>query len=335
MSTVTSYIKLVQFIEDFASNHRQVQRFQAEFNDQMPNFATNGEAFPVLFMSPVSTTFGEFADAYEVQIYCYSPIQKDRADVNYVHSDTQMILNDLKKYIKDGENQFFGIEADVTSIPMREITTDYVIGNMMTVTIDVDTYGVCDIPFVDAPLYPVSGCNVIYAQYLTCDTLDECGTFNAAIDGLQAEIDALSATTTTNYYTTGATLSGNVLSFDRNDLEDAYNVDLSTLSPPDLSGYLPISGGTLTGPLVGSSISASTLFVTNEDWTIELIDAQTVDFYAPYNLIIQSVDTILSPSTISLFDDDVAYTTGSTITSGSKITVSAATATVINLNTVR
>lgn len=329
---VTSYNSLIQFIESFASNHLQIQRFQAEFEDQMPNFATDGEAFPVLFMSPVSTEFGEFADKYTVNFFCYAPIQKDRSDVNNVHSDTQLILNDLKKFIKNSPNTLFGIEADGNSIPMREITMDYVIGNTMTVTIDVDTYGICDIPFADAPLYPISGCDIIYAQYLTCDTLEDCGTFNTIIDELQADIDTLSAATDLNYYTTGATLSGNVLTFDRNDLEDAYSVDLSTLSP-DLSGYLQLSGGTLTGPLVGTSFSASTLFVTNEDWTIELMDAQTVDFYAPYNMAIVSTDTILSASTVSFLDDGVAYTLGNPIVSGSKISVSAATATVINLNT--
>jgi len=294
---VTSYISLIQFIESFASNHLQVQRFQAEFEDQMPNFATDGEAFPVLFMSPVSTEFGEFADKYTVNFFCYAQIQKDRSDVNNVFSDTQLILNDLKKFIKDSENVMFGIEADANSIPMREITMDYVIGNTMTVTIDVDTYTICDIPFSDAPIYPVLGCDITYARFLTCETLGDCGTFTEAVDNLQEQINALS----------GAT--------------------------PDLSGYLPLSGGTLTGPLVGTSFSASTLFVTNENWTIELMDAQTLDFYAPYNMVIQSYNTILSASTIALFDDDVAYTTGNTIISGSKITVSASTATVINLNT--
>jgi hypothetical protein len=67
-------------------------------------------------------------------------------------------------------------------------------------------------------------------------------------------------------------------------------------------------------------------------FTIELVAALTVDFYAPYNLIITSVSNVLNAPTITIQDDNVAYTLGNTIAIGSKITVTASTASVINLN---
>lgn len=98
---------------------------------------------------------------------------------------------------------------------------------------------------------------------------------------------------------------------------------------------LTTSGGTNysvdINNLSATTISANTLEVTNENWTIELVDAQEVDFYAPYNLQINSIQNILNTPTISLFDDDVSYTLGSTISSGSKITVSADTSSVVTL----
>ena len=72
--------------------------------------------------------------------------------------------------------------------------------------------------------------------------------------------------------------------------------------------------------------------VENEAWTIELIDAQSVDFYAPYNLTIESVTNILNSPTIQIKDDDVSYTLGNSIVVGSKITINASTASVVNLN---
>ena len=72
--------------------------------------------------------------------------------------------------------------------------------------------------------------------------------------------------------------------------------------------------------------------VNAEVWTIELIDAQSVDFYAPYDLTIESVTNILNSPITQIKDDDVTYTLGNTISSGSKITVNASTASVINLN---
>jgi hypothetical protein len=69
--------------------------------------------------------------------------------------------------------------------------------------------------------------------------------------------------------------------------------------------------------------------------TVELIDALTVDFYAPYNLKIQSVTNILNSPTTTLQDDNVAYTLGNTIASGSKITVTVNTAAVVTLNIIK
>ena len=74
---------------------------------------------------------------------------------------------------------------------------------------------------------------------------------------------------------------------------------------------------------------------SDELWTIELIDAQSVDFYAPYNLIISSSDSVLNSPNIQLKDDNVTYQFGNTISAGSKITVNASTASVINLNITR
>lgn len=69
-------------------------------------------------------------------------------------------------------------------------------------------------------------------------------------------------------------------------------------------------------------------------WTVELISATTVDVYAPYNLKINSVTNILNSPTTTIQDDGVSYTVGggATIASGSKITVTVNTASVITLN---
>ena len=70
----------------------------------------------------------------------------------------------------------------------------------------------------------------------------------------------------------------------------------------------------------------------NEVWTIELIDAQSVNFYAPYDLTIESVTNVLNSPTIQIKDDNVNYTLGNSIVVGSKITINASTASVVNLN---
>jgi nitrogen fixation protein len=67
-------------------------------------------------------------------------------------------------------------------------------------------------------------------------------------------------------------------------------------------------------------------------YTIELVAALTVDFYAPYQMVITSVSNVLNSPTITIQDDNVAYTLGNTIAVGSKVTVTASVASVVNLN---
>jgi len=83
------------------------------------------------------------------------------------------------------------------------------------------------------------------------------------------------------------------------------------------------------------TIKNKDVIVHRPKFTIELIDALTTDFYAPYNLSIDSVTNILNAPTITIQDDNVAYTLGNTILSGSKITITANTASVVTLNATR
>lgn len=67
-------------------------------------------------------------------------------------------------------------------------------------------------------------------------------------------------------------------------------------------------------------------------YTVELIDALTVDFYAPYDMKINTVSNVLNSPTTTIEDDGLPYTLTDTIALGSKVTVTVDTAAVVNLN---
>jgi hypothetical protein len=142
---------------------------------------------------------------------------------------------------------------------------------------------------------------------------------------------------------------GSTTSFDWENgiLTSQTNIESSTISAttylnlPTSTDYY-VTGGTysFTGGTVtlnrndGNNVSI-TGFNTNDTWTVELINALSVDFYAPYNLSISSVTNILGSPTITLYDDNVSYSLGAAIGIGSKITVVASVTGVTNLNLIR
>jgi len=92
-----------------------------------------------------------------------------------------------------------------------------------------------------------------------------------------------------------------------------------------------ITGTTKGGSLLEYNTSTSVWVDSPIVWTIELINALSVDVYAPYNLSIDTVTNILNAPTITIYDDGVLYALGGTIAVGSKITVVASVIGVTNL----
>jgi hypothetical protein len=97
-----------------------------------------------------------------------------------------------------------------------------------------------------------------------------------------------------------------------------------------------------TGDLILETSNTERLKITdtgnlifNFFYTIELMAALTVDFYAPFNLKINSISNLVNSPTTTILDDGAGYILGNTITAGSKITVTVNTAAVINLNTIQ
>jgi hypothetical protein len=117
--------------------------------------------------------------------------------------------------------------------------------------------------------------------------------------------------------------------------------DLALLLSTDF--FFVVSGGGGAASAITYNNSVSGLTATNVQdaidelatdliYTVELMDALTVDFYAPYDLKINTTTNIKNAPTITIQDDNAAYTLTNTIAVGSKITVTASVAGVTNLN---
>jgi|SRR3972149_1677332 len=146
MNTTTSYNKILQTIDSFASQHLQIKKYSFDFDEQMPNLATLDEKYPFLFVSPNSSTFNENTNEFTLNIYCFDIIQKDRSNINTIVSDTNQILNDLYRWFFDGSIQGIDLLGATNATPINNALLDYCAGWQMQLTLTVDPYSFCDIP---------------------------------------------------------------------------------------------------------------------------------------------------------------------------------------------
>lgn len=105
------------------------------------------------------------------------------------------------------------------------------------------------------------------------------------------------------------------------------------LNVPIAIGITGVTGGT-SGYLL-SIDSNNKLAETDPNlatFTVELIDQLTVDFYAPYDLRINTTTLISGTGTVTIDVNSSPYTLTNLINQGDKITVTASAALVVNLN---
>jgi hypothetical protein len=67
-------------------------------------------------------------------------------------------------------------------------------------------------------------------------------------------------------------------------------------------------------------------------YTIELVNAFTTDFYAPFNISIDSYVQIVGSATITITINSLPYVLGNAISTGDQITITSNNTSVVNLN---
>jgi hypothetical protein len=150
---MTSYITLLSKIEQFCNAHLQIKKYGGEFREQMPNFSTKDEKYPVVFVEPLSDLEDLNTNQFSINVYCVDIIQKDRANLNTILSDCQLILKDMYVYYTNDMDIQLDVIGTASMTPVNNFDSDYVAGWVMGITFEVATYGPCEIPM--NPITPV------------------------------------------------------------------------------------------------------------------------------------------------------------------------------------
>ena len=252
---ITSYIVLKDRLKIFAENHYQIKKFGGEFQSEINNFATENEKYPILYISPINQRVYENTTEFDMDLYVMDLIDDNRANINTIVSDTNLILNDLYNYYKEGYDDAIDVIGNPSLSPLNNQLLDYAAGWVMRITFTVDNYTACSIPFIDGIPYVVSNdCQTSSFKYLTCETVTGCTSLQEYV---QEQIDAASGTTVTGFTYNS---SNNTLTIGLSD-STTFDAIISEMSGMTFNG--PVSATTYYGD--GSNltgISTQDTFVT-------------------------------------------------------------------------
>jgi len=187
MST-SSFITVKNALEQFAANHLAIKRYKTSFFEQIDNFSSADNTFPILYVVPSDVTFEQYVDRFFFRIYVVDILQKDRSNESAILNDTLLTLRDLYNWLKIADNGL-NVLSTARAIPVNNFLVDYTAGWYLDVEVEGSAESNdCSIPFTDNFTLTGYTCDFTYAtKFLTCETLEEC----AVIIDLQNQIDAI------------------------------------------------------------------------------------------------------------------------------------------------
>lgn len=159
---MTSYQALINKIEAFYNDHLQVKKVGSDFNEQLPNFATKDERYPLVFITPIVASTTMDVNTISLEVYCLDIIQKDRANITVILSDCHQILVDLINYFNFSNDYSFDIVGSPSITPLNNQLLDYAAGWVMTLDVDISNWTNCQVPL---KLPVVVGCETISVTY--------------------------------------------------------------------------------------------------------------------------------------------------------------------------
>ena len=236
---LNNYLTVINAIDTFCANHANIHRFKSSFFEQMDDFSTSGNSFPIFYAVPNDIAMEENIDVMSFRIYCLDILQKDRVNEEAILNSTYQNLRDLVNWFRNDEFNDLNVLNSPRAIPVNNFLVDFTTGWYIDVELEVSVVtNDCSIPFTQNFQLTGTSCDVSYiTPYLTCATVTGCTTLQEYV---AQQINANSGASA-NYYTTGATLVGSTVFFDRNDLLSAYTLDLSSFSG-GFSGWTASTG---------------------------------------------------------------------------------------------
>ena len=342
---IISINQLIQMFEDFATAHLQLNGFGYGPTSEIGT--SKKMDFPYLWIThrtPSNIVVSNKTQIPEVRLTFIIVDQLNNqvnlADANgsnstneqEVLSDCFQIAQDLVNYISTQMGQFGVMLMDeaISIEPVYDETPDAASGWVMDLALKLK-HSNCITPLGEIT-FTVPGTSNISLRYLTCDTLNNCASFNEAIDNLQEQIDNIIAgeicgvledcEVIQDIQTDILSLSGDTINIQ----QDIVNIqqDITNIE----GDILTLSGDTINNTnSINNILSAQTQFYI----AVNYESAIQFTYVAPENF---RIDSITNPNNLTLTTtvNNVTYTLGNQINLFDTLRITPNTAGFIKLN---
>lgn len=238
MANVLTFNQVVDILTDIARRHYWINTFYLGKNTELAE--SNDIVYPLFAAYPdfarMPQTNGDY-NTINIDLKCKVIDQTFTGEENkrHVQSDTLRIAQDIVNELN--QHPYFQrsnvtLVGDINMTPLEEFEDDFTAGWEFTISLKLrNNNSYCGLPFEEIIGYSAAGpTSTGYSTSVQYDTA--------------------------NYYTTGATLNGTLLIFNRNDQLSAYTVDLSGI------------GGGTSGDLWSASTGADSIIANNNTGNI-------------------------------------------------------------------
>lgn len=307
---MTSYKGLLNKIEAFCNAHLQIKKYGGEFKEQMPNFSTENEKYPIVYVVPTSDLSDLNTNQFTLDVYCVDIIQKDRANINTIVSDCNLIVNDLYLYFLDGNDLSIDVIGASSGSPINNFDLDYSAGWVKSITFEVQAYSVCAIPMNPINPNPPQVCNP--ANYNLVDSLDNILSSGSIDSGATENIVVRDSTVENSdgSYTDSVLAEGNLILPDITvdvtnsaltvvNTATVVSVQDVTISAPDGTINIKKTGdGTISSQSVpsGATIDYS---VADNAITVNSTNGFSIDATDPLDIVLTDGTSSVTPTSVT------------------------------------
>ena len=202
---IQQYNTIINSLDQFSQAHLGLRRFKSSFFEQIDNFSTEGNSFPILYAIPNDVVFDENIDRMSFRVYCVDILQKDRSNEQSILNETLLVLRDLTNWFREDTTNNLNILNNPRAIPINNFGVDFTVGWYADYEIEITPEtSECSIPFSPNFIFTGTSCDISYViPYLTCETLSGCQSFIDLDNQLITSGEYVTSASTINLITKG------------------------------------------------------------------------------------------------------------------------------------